>query len=261
MANPAGAPSDIIPGLGLNISRKDTANSEVSIPDVHMAETDDESTGSLYEPAPPLINDNGHADGSMDNKRTAADLVSPGERGGAKRARLDVTREEESLPRDRAQQLPAEIWHHIFTLLDPRALGVLLSVNKLFNTYLDPAAKGKVSHSVPLSPFLQFLKPEAIWQASRRNFWPKMPSPLKTRSELDMWRIACSRSCQFCKTRDPSKGGVADDQWHSGPGAKGVSPIFPFFLACCGQCLSEKSLKVGELLTLTVLASNGFGRN
>ncbi|KAF5632480.1 hypothetical protein F52700_6467 [Fusarium sp. NRRL 52700] len=44
----------------------------------------------------------------------------------------------QSLVKDRAKQLPEQIWQHIFTLVPPRDLGRLLAVNKLFHTFLSP---------------------------------------------------------------------------------------------------------------------------
>jgi hypothetical protein len=82
-------------------------------------------------------------------------------------------------------------------------------------------------------------------------FSPGMPAPLKGKTELDMWRIVCARSCQFCgnvevTTADGHAIGEVDP-WHRGPGAKGVSPVFPFGIAICGPCLVQKSVKVCTL--------------
>ncbi|KAF7542877.1 hypothetical protein G7Z17_g11196 [Cylindrodendrum hubeiense] len=102
-------------------------------------------------------------DGSLINKRKSPASPNPSQPVHAKRARID-----EDEPRgskvapdsavDRAKQLPAEIWHHIFT----------------FST-------------------------------------------------------------------------AAGDQWHRGPGAKGVSPVFPFSVSTCGNCLTSKSVKVTKV--------------
>lgn len=224
-------------GLGQLADGDDAYISDVSMAaDSDVYATDD----SIYDPAAALLNETDNTHGDSTRKRKSA---SPAEQSTAKRVRRAGG--EESLQRDRARQLPAGIWHHIFTFLDPRALGGLLLVNKLFHACLDPSAAVKTSFPpVSPTPIVPLLKPDAIWQASRRHFWPKMPAPLKTRSELGMWRIACSRACQFCKTRGPADAGATADQWHRGPGAKGVSPVFPFFLVSCGNCLREKSLKV-----------------
>lgn len=161
-------------------------------------------------------------------------------------------------PRTVAPRLPAEIWHHIFKRLPPHTLGTLLSVNKLFHRYLDPSVGVEVAAASPAAPpsasspsapsscKLPPTKPDAIWQASRRLFWPRMPAPLKGRSEVDMWRICCSRSCQFCKFRDNSSTGAVSsaDHWHRGPGPNSVVPVFPFFVVSCGRCLADQSVKV-----------------
>ncbi|KAF4947233.1 hypothetical protein FGADI_10541 [Fusarium gaditjirri] len=44
----------------------------------------------------------------------------------------------QSVVKDRAKQLPEQIWQHIFTLVPPRDLGRLLAVNKLFHAFLNP---------------------------------------------------------------------------------------------------------------------------
>ena len=72
--------------------------------------------------------------------------------------------------------LPAEIWHHIFTFIPPRNLGLLLRVNKCFNAYLD--ASSSTPTITPLSRSAsKLLKPDAIWRASRVLFRHGMASP------------------------------------------------------------------------------------
>ncbi|UNI15219.1 hypothetical protein JDV02_001774 [Purpureocillium takamizusanense] len=153
-------------------------------------------------------------------------------------------------PPDLAHHLPAEIWHRIFTYLPPKTLGSLLRVNKLFRGHLDPrSAGGEVNMAAPApiarTPVVvSSMKPDAIWRASRRLFWPQMPGPLQGKSEVDMWRLCCARSCQFCGYRDTgAEAARVPDQWHRGPGAKGVVPVFPFFVTTCGNCLIERTVK------------------
>ena len=143
--------------------------------------------------------------------------------------------------------LPPQIWHHIFTFCPPRSLGVLLSVNKLFNLYLDPASP--VSREAPAAdPFksgaLVPLKPNAIWQASRRLFWPIMPAPLQSRTELDMWRLACSNRCQICGKLDGRDSSSPFDVRNPGPGPDGVAALWAFGARMCASCLVENSTKV-----------------
>ncbi|KAI9651143.1 hypothetical protein NHQ30_001180 [Ciborinia camelliae] len=142
--------------------------------------------------------------------------------------------------------LPAELWHHIFTFTPPKTLGNLLQVNKSFNTYLDPSSDSSI---VPLSKSsVQVLKPEAIWQASRRHFKPLMPVPLVGQTELDMWRLACSTSCQFCSKKNTSIISAQSDQWHLGPGENGVIPVWSFSVRSCGHCLLQHAVKEIDLL-------------
>ncbi|KAH7160169.1 hypothetical protein B0J13DRAFT_540561 [Dactylonectria estremocensis] len=189
-------------------------------------------------------------DSSSNNKRKSPpESQHPGQSPYVKRVRIDEDGPGSSNVAtgsavDRSKQLPAEIWHHIFTFLPPRALNGLLLVNKLFHTCLNPSPPV----GFPLCPSsshttLQPLKPDSIWQASRRSFWPRMPAPLKGKSELQMWRLTCSLSCQFCDSKGDLQRTAASDQWHRGPGAKGVSPVFPFFVSVCGGCLSSRSVK------------------
>ena len=203
------------------------------------------------DPAAMLLDEIDNPDGVFSRKRRLAEPESSAGGSSAKRPRLDdsgVGAAPEfpavSFP-VRARQLPDAVWHRVFTFLDPISLGRLLSVNKRFHKFLDPSSQtpsSPVSSNSCLAP----LKPDAIWQASRRLLWPRMPAPLKGRSELAMWRLAALRCCQFCGHRDLSEGSPLGDQWHRGPGAKGVSPVFSFSIVCCGNCLTTKSLKVGS---------------
>ena len=140
--------------------------------------------------------------------------------------------------------LPAEIWHNILTFIPPRSLGLLLRVNKCFNAYLDPSSSR--SSPAPLSrSAVKLLKADAIWKASRVLFRPGMPAPLTGKSELDMWKLASSFSCQFCgKKQLPNLPPI--DQWHPGPGETGNIPLWSFGVRTCGKCLHERSLKVGH---------------
>lgn len=148
------------------------------------------------------------------------------------------------LPSDRSQ-LPAEIWHHIFIFSLPRVLGRLLQVNKTFRGYLDPSYSTPSSVLTPLPrSVVRIQSPEAIWQSSRRLFRSGMPSPLHDHSELEMWKLACTRRCQFCDR----KGQVitkSTDKWHPGPNENGVIPVWPFGIRSCGVCLQTNSIKVG----------------
>ncbi|RDA90891.1 hypothetical protein CP533_4449 [Ophiocordyceps camponoti-saundersi (nom. inval.)] len=147
--------------------------------------------------------------------------------------------------------LPAEIWHRIFSLVPPKSLGSLLRVNKLFHGFLDPPrgighVRPTARHACP--SVLPPMKPDAIWQASRELFWPQMPSPLRGKTELDMWRLCCSKSCQFCGAPRPADGGEQRGKWRLGPGADGVAPLFPFAFVSCAKCLPDVLIKESDLL-------------
>lgn len=140
--------------------------------------------------------------------------------------------------------IPPEIWHRIFTFCPPKTLGNLLSVNKLFNFYLDPSAATQPVPPSPSKSAVKLQKPNAIWQAARRLFWPYNPGPLKDMTELDMWRLACSFVCQFCGKKDSRRVLPPTDPLRFGPGADGVACIWAFRVRCCGSCLSSRSTKV-----------------
>lgn len=173
--------------------------------------------------------------------------------GSSKRAKLDADQEAKAGGGDLAPDgdrslLPPEIWHHVFTFCPPKTLGNLLLVNKLFHVYLDPSSSVR-SASPRLSPgksAVGVLKPNSIWQASRRLFWSHMPAPLRSMTELESWRLACSTRCQACGKQDESEPQLPPDPWHQGPGMEGgVSVIWPFAIRACGSCLLSKSVKVG----------------
>lgn len=141
--------------------------------------------------------------------------------------------------------LPAEIWHHIFTFCPPRILGRLLCVNRLFNVYLDSSSKIRCDWpQSPSSGALSPSQPSAIWQASRRRFWPSMPSPLQDETELDMWQLSVSTTCQHCRKQGTVRPKDSPDPWQSGPGQDGVAIIWAFATRSCGTCLLTKAIKV-----------------
>ena len=146
-----------------------------------------------------------------------------------------------TVPHNGVSLLPAEVWQHVFTFIPPRGLGILLCVNRSFRAYLDPLSP----HSIPRTTksATQFLTPDAIWQASRRLYQPGMPAPLKGKSELDMWKMACSPTCQFCEKKRPASSPY-QDQWHAGPGDNGVIPVWSFGIRTCGPCLENHIEKV-----------------
>ncbi|KAK4154022.1 hypothetical protein C8A00DRAFT_14811 [Chaetomidium leptoderma] len=144
--------------------------------------------------------------------------------------------------------LPPEVWHHIFTFCPPRSLGNLLATSRLFNLYLDPVSP--VRGTVPptaTSGALNSMEPNTLWQASRRLFWPQMPSPLRSKTELDMWRLACSPRCQECSRLYPRGQTSPPDPRHPGPGTEGVATIWAFGSRMCATCLLKKSDKELDL--------------
>jgi hypothetical protein len=248
-----------------------TSNDDDDTSDVSMsAETDDSSEDSQEKLTSRIIFQQHSAEQSVSGQvpvdasrkrkfsfaqinNSDAQSWATNEAQGYKRVKLDLGidsalasywTKDGHLPIDRSR-LPAEIWHHIFTFTPPRALGRLLQVNKVFRAYLDPSSSDNPQVLPSLSRSVaQFQKPDTIWQASRRLFRHGMPPPLSGLSELDMWQLASNPRCQFCDRKDQSPS-IHEDQWHSGPGQTGVSPIWPFGIRSCGPCLQQRSLKVG----------------
>lgn len=147
---------------------------------------------------------------------------------------------------DRSRTIPSQIWCHIFTFCPPRTLGKLLQVNRLFNLYLDSSSSIQRERPDSLSGgVLSVLEPNSIWQASRRRFWPGMPSPLQDKTELYMWQLCGSSTCQYCGLR-PGVRQQTDppEPWQSGPGKTGVTIIWAFAIRSCGACLLSKTTKV-----------------
>lgn len=145
--------------------------------------------------------------------------------------------------------LPAEVWHRIFTFTPPRTLGNLLRTSRLFNVYLNPSSTFQLSipRATTCSQVL-YLKPDTIWQASRRQFWPRMPTPLEGRTEIFMWKLACHKRCYFCNKIEVSDPGPTADKGHAGPGTEGVSVVWNFALKSCGPCLLRNTIKVSRTL-------------
>ncbi|PSR91966.1 hypothetical protein BD289DRAFT_202401 [Coniella lustricola] len=145
--------------------------------------------------------------------------------------------------------LPSELWHHIFAFCPPRTLGNLLRVTRLFNVYLDPLSTLQCRRPPLLSDSpLSVLNPNAIWQISRRRFWPGMPNPFQDKTELQMWQLCLCTTCQSCgKKPDVSRDNDLGS-WQSGPGHDGVAVIWPFATRSCGVCLLSKSIKEIDIL-------------
>jgi hypothetical protein len=146
--------------------------------------------------------------------------------------------------------LPPEVWHRVLTFCPPKSLGNLLAVNRLFNLSLDPASPSRRgAHPSAARGALGPMEPNAIWQASRRLFWPQMPAPIRSKTELDMWRLACSPRCQDCGRLPAPDLASSPDPRRPGPGPDGVAAIWAFGSRMCATCLLKKSDKVRALVS------------
>jgi hypothetical protein len=238
------------PGLTPTQAASTTSNSQQD--DVQMVDEPDyePSEASSYDPAAALLDNISQPSKKRRQSPDSTDAQQP------KKVRLEeagadpaISKKSHELVVDRAKQLPGEIWQHIFTIVPPRDLGRLLTVNKLFHVFLSPSVAGAVQRHSDVSCSLPPLKPDAIWQASRRLFWPRMPAPLKGKSEIQMWRLVCSTSCQLCGSKSQKNQQSSNTEaWRSGPGPTDVCPIFPFCVFTCGNCLKKNGVRVGVLV-------------
>lgn len=140
--------------------------------------------------------------------------------------------------------LPKEYWHHIFTFVPPQDLMVLLQVNTYFNAYLDEDSSCFRFVSSAEAMRLESLGPDEIWRTSRKRYCPKMPGPLRGKTELEMWRLLRVGTCEFCGKMPRNNASVGQAKSNLGPGVEGVNMIWPFAIRSCGPCLVTKSTKV-----------------
>lgn len=228
-----------------------------SASDVSMAQEsdDDESDGDPPATSLAASSDSQQDDQPLQNNHEV------GEAGGLgpsrKRKSLADVPDAQTLPdheqvkKVKTQQpghltLPAELWHHVFTFCPPRTLGSLLLVNRLFHSYLHPLStirRDQTNSPLPAGALAR-LQPNSIWQASRRRFWPSMPSPLQDQTELYMWQLSCATSCQFCGKPTPAQHRDSKEPWQLGPGKEGVAVVWAFAARSCGLCLLSNSIKV-----------------
>lgn len=136
-------------------------------------------------------------------------------------------------------RLPPAVWQHIFSFCSLADLGRLIQVNRLFHSTLTDVSN--VSLSEPAHGCLPLLTSEALWASARNAYNPNAPRPLPGRSELQMWQLVWSKTCQFCTKRDPcTSSPQTSNIWHQGPGESRVRTIWPFAIRACGPCLMQR---------------------
>ncbi|KAI1130409.1 hypothetical protein F5Y10DRAFT_235600 [Nemania abortiva] len=151
-----------------------------------------------------------------------------------------------------SRELPAEVWQRIFSFLPPKMLGRLLSVDKHFNSVLDPLSHYTCNTRLsPVASSLLNLKPNAIWQLSRRRFWPTMPTPLRDHTELQMWQLACRTECQFHDIADQTTSPTCDSSSSENEHTSS-RPIWSYALRICRSCLVDKTVKEVDLLLSSI---------
>ncbi|KAK6064460.1 hypothetical protein SCUP515_11784 [Seiridium cupressi] len=268
-----GSPSRVVQPTSLNqpaqsteeeeaIIFDDSSDGDVSMSTSHDGSDDGGNDSTVAAMAPALRTNTStlvggipsYADDKNGRKRkqSAYTLDGSDQSNLVKKARLDESNPPRSdgthTPPSARSLLPAEIWQHIFTFIPPQGLGILLQVNKLFNSYLD---RSPFQCPLPMPSavgHLSALQPDAIWRAARKRYWPKMPAPLKERTELDMWRLVHNKSCQFCGKVAHGIQSLVNAKAKPGPGTEGVRLIWPFGIRSCGPCLIAHSTKEIDVL-------------
>ena len=140
-------------------------------------------------------------------------------------------------------ELPSELLQHIFTFVPPLFLGRLLRVNQRINALLDPSkVLPQLRHNLNSSLSLQ--DQDHVWLVARKRFHQGMPRPLSSVSELELWRLLLSSSCQFCAKKATTDPPSSSNPWNAGPGPESIRIIWPFAVTSCGSCLSTHLVKV-----------------
>lgn len=160
--------------------------------------------------------------------------------GRIKKPRLDHDKTANKSP------LPMEIWHCIFSYLDPRTLGALLRVNKTFHSFLASKQTGLTENSSSAHGILKPLSADLIWASARKSYYSGMPRPLANMTELDMWKLIGTATCQTCGKNDPTNQlpTCQVPSWERGPGTNGVRIFWPFGIRTCSKCFLEHTKKV-----------------
>jgi hypothetical protein len=166
--------------------------------------------------------------------------------GRIKKARLD----DDKSASDKSL-LPMEIWHYIFSFLDPKSLGALLRVKKAFHSFLVSRQVGPAENSSSGHGILKPLSANFIWASARKSYFSGMPRPLANMTELDMWKLIGTTTCQYCGKNDLTNQLPATNvpPWERGPGTNGVRIFWPFGIRTCSKCFLEHTKKV-RLLTV-----------
>ncbi|KAF5536163.1 hypothetical protein FPHYL_13038 [Fusarium phyllophilum] len=146
---------------GLAVTPEASTTNGRSEADVHMADDmgHEPSEASSHDPAAALLD---AISQPSKKRRQSIDCKAVLQ---TKKVKLDKAHlsgpAAHSLVKDRAKQLPEQIWQHIFTLVPPRDLGRLLAVNKLFHAFLSPFS----THSQELELLLSSSFPSVLLPA------------------------------------------------------------------------------------------------
>lgn len=160
--------------------------------------------------------------------------------------RLQDAQDDDHSQRISATDLPVEILQHIFSFVNPLALGRLLRTCRLFNTLLDPSKPLPANSTFSISG-LVLQQQNDLWSQVRRTAAADRPRPMEDMTELDMWRLIGGNSCQFCEKKPKNKIPLlAASPWSAGPGPDGVRTIWPFRCRACGPCLEARIVKVNQ---------------
>jgi hypothetical protein len=165
-------------------------------------------------------------------KRKAEDASSDQD----KKRKLDTPSSSLSSDLRCSPKLPPELWQHVFSFCSLADLGRLIQVNRSFLSHLTDVRSASTSKSG--AGRVHLLKSESLWASARNALNVKPPKPLPGFTELHMWQLAWSKTCQFCNRRHSHTPG--ERIWQQGPSDTGVRVIWPFAIRACGPCLLQQ---------------------
>jgi hypothetical protein len=177
-----------------------------------------------------------HATAALSDAPSAKRKAEEASSDQDKKRKLDTCSSSLSSDLRRSPKLPPELWQHVFSFCSLADLGRLIQVNRAFLSHLTDVRS--VSTSKSGAGRVHLLKSESLWASARNALNVKPPKPLPGFTELHMWQLAWSKTCQFCSRHDSHTPG--ERIWQQGPGHTGVRVIWPFAIRACGPCLLQQ---------------------
>lgn len=147
--------------------------------------------------------------------------------------------------------LPVELWQQVFMLLHPFDLAKCSQVDRIFHRILTTTEAAPLpAGNKKNAPRIRVFDSDTVWAQARRRYYPALPKPLPGHTELQMFKLISSRTCESCGKK-ATDSAPATSHLDCGPGPNGVRPIWALARALCGVCLRNLSLTVGKVLSLS----------